>query len=372
MTLGFALVVAVAVYFSFEEIGFDPGFPRNPTLGDFGSFYEAGRAALRGENPYGVYALTYFSAVNLNPPFSVLLFMPPAHLAPVVAARLWSIGSALAYVASVVLLLMAYPCSRAPWRLVWALGISAIWGTLALGQIYNYLGLATVGGWLLLRARRPGRAAVLFGLLIAVKVNFAIVPLLLFAAGQRRTALTTLGAALGLSLLPLPLLGWRAYAQWAEALTVGGGVSSQVVQPTNGSLSGLLARLDLRWLGAAAAGILILALVAWSWRRRRPAVQACGVALAASILAAPWRGRATRCSCCPSSSLGAGHSPSRASRASSWYRSAFRSSSPTRGLSSPARPTRGCGWWCWSVFCARARQTRSRRRAWGGAGCRAV
>jgi hypothetical protein len=51
VTVGFALLVAISVYFSFEEIGFDPGFPRNPTLGDFGSFYEAGRAALRGGQP---------------------------------------------------------------------------------------------------------------------------------------------------------------------------------------------------------------------------------------------------------------------------------------------------------------------------------
>jgi hypothetical protein len=31
----------------------------------------------------------------------------------------------------------------APWRLTWAFGLSSLWGTLALGQIYTFLALLT-------------------------------------------------------------------------------------------------------------------------------------------------------------------------------------------------------------------------------------
>jgi hypothetical protein len=57
-TLGFALLVSAAIYWSYEGMGLDPAFPIGGELGDFGSFYEMGAAALRGDPIYGVYPHT--------------------------------------------------------------------------------------------------------------------------------------------------------------------------------------------------------------------------------------------------------------------------------------------------------------------------
>jgi hypothetical protein len=293
----FSLVVAVAIYGSFEEIGFDPAFPRHDNLGDFGSFYEAGRAALRGENPYDIYPLTYFgaagkagAAINLNAPFSVVLFEVLPLLDPVSAARVWNMAATVAYVVTVLLLHASYPETRAPWRLVWAFALSSLWGTLALGQIYTFLALLSGVAWVLLQKQRTVIPAILIGALIAIKPNFLVWPVLLLIAGDRRAGLLVLGSAAVFCLIPVVLFGVEIYRQWAETALV----VSVNGATTNGSLTGLAARLGIGQMGIVASAVLLLAMAAWAWLRRPPRMQVSGVALVSTLLASPlaWTGYA--------------------------------------------------------------------------------
>lgn len=297
-TAVFAIVVSAAIYGSFEQIGLDPAFPRRGELGDFGSFYEAGRAATRREDPYGVYPLTYFAAAgpaaaarNLNAPFSVLLFEPLTLLEPVTAARLWNVAALLAYLAAVLLLHAAYAETRAPWRLVWALGISSLWGTLALGQIYTFLALGVTGAWLLLQRGRDREAGFLIGAIVAIKPNFVVWPLLLLFARHRRAALFALSASAAFGLLPVLQLGPLVYVQWLTVVRA----NAPSAEVTNGALSGLFARMGLpAWFDLVVAAALLIGAALWAWRVRPSPVVGSAAALTATLLASPvtWTGYA--------------------------------------------------------------------------------
>jgi hypothetical protein len=289
--------VAAAIYGSFEEIGFDPAFPRHDNLGDFGSFYEAGRAALRGDNPYDIYPLTYFgaagkagAAVNLNAPFSVVLLEILPLLDPVSSARVWNMAAAVAYVVTVLLLHATYAATRAPWRLTWALGLSSFWGTLALGQMYTFLALLSGVAWVLLQKHRTVVPGILVGALIAIKPNFLVWPVLLLVAGERRVGCITLGAAAFFSSIPVVLLGPEIYRHWADAALV----VSVNGAATNGSLTGLAARFGIGQIGLYASIACLVGMAIWAWLERPPRMQVSGAALVATLLASPlaWTGYA--------------------------------------------------------------------------------
>ncbi|MBV8719820.1 MAG: DUF2029 domain-containing protein [Chloroflexi bacterium] len=298
LTSLFAFVVAAAIYGSFEEIGFDPAFPRHDNLGDFGSFYESGRAALQGTNPYDIYPLTYFAAagpggaaINLNAPLSVVLFEILPTWTPYVAARIFNIAAVVAYLAAIGLLLASFPGARQPWRLIWALGVSSFWGTLALGQIYTFLALATALAWVLLRKDRSTLAGIVIGFIAAIKPNFLLWPVMLVFAGNRRVALTAGTAWFVFCLIPLVQMGPQVYIEWAQAALATG----QNGTATNGALTGLAARLGIGSIGLLLNAALTVAVGVWMFLRKPSAIQSSAVALITTLLASPlaWTGYAT-------------------------------------------------------------------------------
>jgi hypothetical protein len=293
----FAVVVAAAIYGSFEEIGFDPAFPRHDNLGDFGSFYESGRAALQGTNPYDIYPLTYFAAagpagaaINLNAPFSVVLFEILPIWSPYVAARIFNIAAVVAYIGAIALLLACFPDARQPWRLIWALGLSSFWGTLALGQIYTFLALATALAWVLLRKDRKTLAGVVIGFIVAIKPNFLLWPVMLVIAGNRRVASTALAASLIFCLIPLVQMGPQVYVEWVQAALATGPNGTA----TNGALTGLAARLGIGGLGIPLSAVLVVGVAIWMYARKPSAIQSSAVALSTTLLSSPlaWTGYA--------------------------------------------------------------------------------
>src|SRR5829696_47727 len=132
-------------------------------LRDFGSFIASAKAGTHGQNPYGVYPLTFHVVLpgfdvwnpNLNPPISVLFFRWFERLDPARAFRLWWSLSLLCYVAAVLLLARHYG-SRVHWIVpLWAFAHAGLWDTLFLGQLYLPLVLMVVGAWVLLDDNRP-------------------------------------------------------------------------------------------------------------------------------------------------------------------------------------------------------------------------
>ncbi len=270
---------------------------REPDPHDFGSFMASGRAAAEGLDPYGVYPGTFhlsfprlgleLDAPNLNPPIMLLVFQPLSRFNPVTMARV-AYGVSLAFYLAALALLTAAQRERVSWlRVLWALSLAGLWHMLEAGQVYAPLVLAAAGAWLLLERGKAAAAGVLIGLVVAVKPNFAVWPVLLLLSGQMAAAGAALAVAAAVSLAPVFVYGPGVYAQWLAASRSFAGI----LLP-NGSLPSLGARFGLEGLGIAAAALLLAAMALWAWRRRPDALTASGLALVGALLASPltWPG----------------------------------------------------------------------------------
>ncbi len=289
-TISFCLFALLGLFVSWKSL------PLTPALQDFGSFVESGRAIAAGLNPYGVYPLTYratygttvVAAPNLNPPISLIAFQLLAFVDPLLAFRGWYVASALIFVATVILLERAYPEPFPPFRAAWAFAMAGFWDTMHMGQIYAPLGLLATGAWLLLRQQRYRLAGILIGLLVAVKPNLALWPVLLFTGGFGVTTAWAVLTGIVLSTVPALTLGPRVYVEWWQAVEH----DTAIAVPPNGSLAGLTAQLGAPWFGMTLAAVLVVASVVWIWQTRPPALYITALALLLSLLAAPvsWTG----------------------------------------------------------------------------------
>ena len=262
-------------------------------LRDFGSFWESGRAAMEGRNPYEIHNLSYrveikhFSGANpnLNPP-ALLLIMAPVSLMDPYAAYLsvwW--GSLAAYLAALIWLIRRYQPPDGKWLFFWAVSLPGFWGTLFLGQIYVPLAIAAGAAWILQDRGRLIWAGILIGMVAAFKPNFLVWPVLLLFAGHWRIAVPAVLSCAALSLAPIIIFGASVYAQWFEMLM--GDDPGRILWVTNMSVVSYAGRLGLPWLGKLAAVALLLGIAFWAWRRRPGPRDAGLVALFASLLASP-------------------------------------------------------------------------------------
>jgi hypothetical protein len=263
--------------------------PRGDYLGDFGCFVLSGLAMAKGWSPYAfdpsqlAPTFSWTGSPNLSPPVMLPVFSALAHLNPAVAFRIWYFVSLVLYGIGLVLLARRYGLIRKPWKVVWALGLSGLWATLALGQIYIPLALACIAAWLLIERRKFGAAGVIIGILIAIKPNFIVWPILLLLAGHAAVAVPALLSAALFSLAPAVIYGPRIYADWLSIFPS----VTDFTAGTNASLAALFARLGMPSFGRPAALVLLIVLAFWSIKRRPLPAQVSAVALVASILASP-------------------------------------------------------------------------------------
>jgi hypothetical protein len=267
---------------------------------DFGSFWASGDAANRGDDPYGVYERTFRvgspegpPAPNLNPPVSVYPFQLLARLEISLGLKLWRYGSLAVYGVAVAALLVAYPDRRRPLFVLWPLGLAGLWHTLELGQVYVPLMALAVAGWLGLKSERRLVAGLAIGALVAIKPNFALWPLLLFAAGERKAAVAALTTAAGLSLLPLLHHGPTVYLQWlavTPSLADTAGGMAQI--GGNFSLVAIFGRLGMAPAGVLLSVALLGAALAAARDRPRDVETVSSLALVSSLLVGPvtWTG----------------------------------------------------------------------------------
>jgi hypothetical protein len=263
---------------------------------DFGSFVAAGQAMRSGLNPYGVYPLTFHLITdnfdgdlpNLNPPISVYPLAWVAGFDPAISYRVWDAISLGLFIVIVVLLGREYPEHATFLRIAWALSLAGVWHTLQLGQIYGAILLAGTGAWLLLRHGAPAAAGVLIGILIAVKPNFLLWPLLLWFSGVRKTAIVAFGCAATISAIPLIFSGPEIYWQWLSASLSFGGLPLA----GNASLPGLAARLGMTAFGYVLAALAGVVLLLEAKLRRPSAIEASALGILASLLVGPisWPG----------------------------------------------------------------------------------
>ncbi|QKK33320.1 DUF2029 domain-containing protein (plasmid) [Rhizobium indicum] len=272
-------------------------FPRvlsDHGLWDFGAFVASGRAAAAGLDPYGIYPPLTPHVVfpgfeswnpNLNPPISALLFQVFDLLDPALSLRIWLGVSVACYAAAVILLLRRYSGGLEIGLLaVWAFALAGFWDALYLGQIYMPLVLVTIIAWLRLEKGDGLIAGIMIGLLVSLKPNFAVWPVLLFLAGYRFPSLISFATAIVIAVIPAIIFGPKIYLDWLHLVATDGG---RAVFLTNASFAGLAARAGLPAAGTFLAVSLLLTLAAWAFFRRPAVIAVSGFALLASLLASP-------------------------------------------------------------------------------------
>lgn len=263
------------------------------SLRDFGTFYESGRAALDGRNPYEIHEHSYRVTIkhfdganpNLNPPASLLVFAPMSLFEPHATLQAVCWGSLILFLAVLLALNRIYRPPGGHWLVLWAMSMPGFWGTVMLGQIYVLLLAAVAAAWVLQDRGRLAWAGLLIGAMAAFKTNFLVWPVLLLIAGHWRTAIPALGSFAVLSALPVLLFGVHVYSQWIEMVV--NDDPSRILWVTNMSVIAYASRLGLPLAGTLIAGAILLGLAWWAWRSR-PGIRDTGlIATIASLLASP-------------------------------------------------------------------------------------
>jgi alpha-1,2-mannosyltransferase len=248
--------------------------------GDLATFAAAGAAWTEGSNPYAIPGRDQ----NLLTPLWLPALGLLAHADLAETARLWRLASGVLYLMATAILLRrsAYPSS--PLRLAWILAFAGLWYTLLFAQIYVVILWLVALAWLTLDRGRDVLAGLCIGLLIALKPNFALWPVLLFVAGHRRVSAIALGAGIGLSAVPLVAYGPGVYVDWLRALAAN---ATLAYFPLNASVFGVAARLGVSWLSWPLAVGMVLS-VAWIlWCSRPRPLETSAVALTVTLLISP-------------------------------------------------------------------------------------
>lgn len=259
----------------------------------FGSYRASGWAAMHHLDPYAVYPLTWrFQPLpdgpiiydrNLSPPCMLPLFQAWAHLTPRTGAAVWTTVSAALFIIGTALLLLSARGKMQKRQIVWLLLMPAVTDTLWLGQDYALFFFLAYLFWLLMKSRENLAAGICLGLLIALKPNLGLWPIMLFLSGYRKDAVVSISTALGFSLLPLYLYGPSIYPQWLHAASA----VPHYIFPTDISLMGICSRLGSRHTGAFLAIAMASALLLFVRRTRPSAVAISGIAVCTGILCAP-------------------------------------------------------------------------------------
>ena len=261
-------------------------------LWDINAFLHSGEAHRLGLNPYAYHdTITPLpgnpTALNMNPPISALFFDALAPLGPETTQAILLWGSLIFIVATCVLLAKAYPSHR---NLATFLAIGAnagVWHTLH-GQIYGPLILAMACAWLLLRKGDFFTAGLLIGVTVALKPNFAVLPLFLVLAGHNRTGVAAIATAAVISAVPLLVDGPQIYLQWLDVATSFHAIGIG----TNASLPALAAQAGWATAGYALALVALVGVGTWMWRERPPILNVTAAGIVVALLCGPasWAG----------------------------------------------------------------------------------
>jgi alpha-1,2-mannosyltransferase len=252
---------------------------------DFDTFRYSSVALSQGGDIYATPA----KLPNLNPPLLSVLLLPFAWLDALTGYRIFAGLTLLITVGSILAVgreLRLRPVVLAAVVLA-ALASSPLQGTLVLGQIYPLLLVGLVAGWIAERRGHPVAAAVLYGVVVALKPSLA--PILLLPAVQRRWLPLRAGIASAVvaSLVGVLAAGPSSALEW---LRIALGTGSPDVGD-NASLPGLAVRFGLpSAVGLVAAVVLLLGTLGWLSRyrdRADPAGTAVWAVLAAGLLVAP-------------------------------------------------------------------------------------
>jgi hypothetical protein len=266
---------------------------RQEDLQDLGSFLHSGASYRQHLDPYTYHPIVdpqpiSPDALNLNPPISVYAFAAISPLDPQVTSRLLFLGTVAFFAVALYMLMRAYPDKRDPLVLLAVCSLAGVWHTLGYLQIYAPLILGVIAAWLLLRRGDLLMAGLIIGLIVAVKPNFVLWPLLLLVAGQPRVAFAAFASASAVSVIPLIVDGPEIYLQWLNVSMAFSGVEWS----SNAALASVGARFGSEPVGFVLGAIVVLGLAFWFLRSRPQVLTASALSIAAVLLAGPvsWAG----------------------------------------------------------------------------------
>lgn len=200
------------------------------------------------------------------PPSMLLLIKPLALLGYDVALLAWTVAGVAAFIAGSLLL------SR---RAIFALTMLPVALALLVGQVSLFIGGALAGAVGLL-ARNEIAAGVVFGLVAAIKPQFAtLVPVALLAGGYWR-GLACSAATLAIIFLTSLLLGPGLWLEWLNALH---GFARQISQP--GYAAANIA------FGPTFAPLAVVIVAGTFWRVRSPSIRLLAL-VAGTLLCVPY------------------------------------------------------------------------------------
>jgi hypothetical protein len=260
---------------------------------DLDSFLHSGAAFGAGLNPYAYHPNLdpqpiSTDALNLNPPISIYLFEPLSRVNSDFVEAGFIVVSVLLCTIAVGALLKAYPDKQNLVVILAILSMAGFWHMLWYLQIYAPLILAVTGSWLMMRKGNLLMAGILIGLLVAMKPNYALVPLALLAARHTRVALPAIVTAALISAIPLVLEGPKIYEQWLDLSLSFQGVG----WASNASLMSVGERFGAEDLGKSAAVLLVAGVLYALWRWRPALEDATAISLLTVLLFGPvsWAG----------------------------------------------------------------------------------
>jgi hypothetical protein len=260
-----------------------------------GSFYASGFALSHHLNPYGVYPTTWrfhpyglstvpvVDDINLSPPCMLPLFTLLLHHSLPSEVVVWTAVSTLFFVLSTAILLVASNGAMQKRQIVWCLLGAPALGTLTLAQDYAAMFLLLTLIWLLLIRGHLLLAAVLIGVMVAIKPPLGLWPLMLFASWRIRHAIVAALVAAALALYPVLLYGSSVYTEWIHA----GETVPHWYVSADMSLAGTFTRLGARPFGIVLAVLTAAALLYFCYRVRPSQIDLAGIAICAAILCGP-------------------------------------------------------------------------------------
>ena len=271
---------------------------------DFGSFYASGRQIRNGENPYSpdseyVWKFNFprvgagGKMINLNPPITAMIFGMIARSDPDQALKIWQAGSAILYTGLIFVLAAVNKRNITPAIFIWSFTLVGFWQTLTLGQIYVFLLLFIILGWVSINRKKYILAGAAIGLVVAIKPNFIIWPIFLLVSGYYITFLASVLISLLISLIPVLFHGIQIYKQWLEASALH---IETLVLPGNSSILGLTARIHQITAGIVISIFLVCTLLYFSKQKTSGRMEysehVSALGIIASILASPisWAG----------------------------------------------------------------------------------
>jgi hypothetical protein len=276
-----SLLVILVINALFGINRFDPG--------DLDCFLAAGRAVLNGQNPYNAPSLLYKnvfgsyvgSAINMSPPITLLAYAPLSHFDTNKLFPFWRAISIILFFISLWLLVSFYKPDAT--KIIWACGIAGLWVSIGVGQIYSFLLLLTVCAWLSLEKKNNLLVGLFIGLLIAIKPNFLVWPVLLFIGGNKKTGISAFFIGILLSLIPFLVWGPSIYYEWLKYSSSAG----ETFFPTNMSFLGIALRLGIPFLGYLFAFSFLLFVAYWVKLSKPKENDLNGISLLSSLLASP-------------------------------------------------------------------------------------